>query len=83
MRADSAPLSLALSAVSELVELFASPIIVEATCVSRKVGDNCQPKSIPPSAVSSLSRAPLMKSVWRHAGPPFRLSDIVLPSMTL
>ena len=83
MRADSAPVSLALSAVSELVELFASPMIVDATCVSRKVGDNCQPKSSPPSAVSSLSRAPLIKSVWRPRRAALQLSDIVLPSITL
>ena len=40
MRADSAPVSLALSAVSELVDPLDSPMIVDATCVSRSVGED-------------------------------------------
>ena len=50
-------------------------MIVEATWVSRSVGEICHPKSTPASAVNSVSFPPLTNCVWRNAGPPFKLSD--------
>src|SRR3546814_17908525 len=83
MRADSAPVSLALSAVCELVELLVVPTIVDATCVSRSVGDHCQPKSRPASGVNSVSLTRSTQAVWRNAGTPFGQSRIFLFSAPL